>query len=154
MRPILKSILAVIAGIVAGSVVNMAIITVGPLLIPPPDGVDMSDMDKFAENLKLLQPVNFIAPWLAHALGTLVGAFVTAKLAASHKMKFALAIGVFFLLGGIMMVSMYGGPLWFALLDLTAAYLPMGFLGGMLAGANQPQPASLRTSQNPTKTGE
>jgi len=137
----MRHLLAVIAGLVVGSVVNMAIITVGPMVIPPPTGVDMSDMDKFAENIKLLEPANFIAPWLAHALGTLVGAFAAAKVAASHKMKLALGIGVFFLLGGIMMVSMVGGPVWFAALDLIGAYLPMGFLGGMLGGAKRPQPA-------------
>ena len=141
MPPIMRNLLAVIAGLVVGSVVNMAIITVGPMVIPPPTGVDMSDMDKFAENIKLLEPANFIAPWLAHALGTLVGAFAAAKVAASHKMKLALGIGVFFLLGGIMMVSMVGGPVWFAVLDLIGAYLPMGFLGGMLGGAKRPQPA-------------
>ena len=141
MPPIMRNLLAVIAGLVVGSVVNMAIITVGPMVIPPPTGVDMSDMDKFAENIKLLEPANFIAPWLAHALGTLVGAFAAAKVAASHKMKLALGIGVFFLLGGIMMVSMVGGPVWFAALDLIGAYLPMGFLGGMLGGAKRPQPA-------------
>ena len=141
MPPIMKNLLAVIAGLVVGSVVNMAIISVGSIVIPPPTGVDMSDLDKFAENIKLLEPANFIAPWLAHALGTLVGAFTAAKVAASHKMKFALGIGVFFLLGGIMMVSMVGGPVWFAVLDLIGAYLPMGFLGGMLGGAKRPLPA-------------
>lgn len=141
MPPIFRNLLAVIAGLVVGSVVNMAIITVGPMVIPPPTGVDMSDMDKFAENIKLLGPAHFIAPWLAHALGTLVGAFAAAKVADAHKMKFALGIGVFFLLGGIIMVSMVGGPVWFAALDLIGAYLPMGFLGGMLGGAKRPQPA-------------
>ena len=141
MPPILRNLLAVIAGLVVGSVVNMAIITVGPMVIPPPTGIDMTDMDKFAENLKLLGPAHFIAPWLAHALGTLVGAFTAAKVAAGHKMKLALGIGIFFLLGGIMMVSMVGGPVWFAALDLIGAYLPMGFLGGMLGGAKRPQPA-------------
>lgn len=136
MPPILRNILAVVAGILIGSVLNMAIITIGPMVIPLPDGVDMSDMDKFAENLKLLKPANFLAPWLAHALGTLVGAFVAARIAASHKMKFALGIGVFFLLGGIAMVAMVGGPLWFSVLDLIGAYLPMGYLGGNLAVAN------------------
>lgn len=139
MSPILKNTLAVIAGLVIGSFVNMAIIIVGPMVIPLPDGVDMSDMDKFAENLKLFKPANFIAPWLAHALGTLVGATIAAKIAASHKLKFAIGISVFFLMGGIMMVSTYGGPMWFAALDLIGAYLPMGLLGGMLSGANRPQ---------------
>ncbi len=141
MSPILKNTLAVIAGLVIGSFVNMAIIIVGPMVIPLPDGVDMSDMDKFAENLKLFKPANFIAPWLAHALGTLVGATIAAKIAASHKLKFAIGISVFFLMGGIMMVSTYGGPMWFAALDLIGAYLPMGLLGGMLSGANRPQSA-------------
>ena len=141
MPPILRNLLAGIAGLVVGSVVNMAIISVGSIVIPPPTGIDMTDMDKFAENLKLLGPAHFIAPWLAHALGTLVGAFTAAKVAAGHKMKLALGIGIFFLLGGIMMVSMVGGPVWFAALDLIGAYLPMGFLGGMLGGAKRPQPA-------------
>jgi hypothetical protein len=141
MPLILRNIFAVIAGVVVGSVVNMAIITVGPELIPVPDGVDLSEMEHFAENLKLLKPANFIAPWLAHALGAMVGAFIAAKVAASHKMIFALGISVFFLLGGITMASMFGGPVWFIVLDLIGAYLPMGFLGGLLAGAQKPQPA-------------
>ena len=141
MSPILKNILAIIAGILIGSIVNMTIVTVGPMVIPPPDGVDMLAMDQFAENLKLLKPVNFIAPWLAHALGTFVGALITATVAASHKMKFALGIGVFFLIGGITAISMFGGPAWFIALDLIGAYLPMGYLGGMLGKSNAPQPA-------------
>jgi hypothetical protein len=139
MSRIMRNILAVIAGILVGSAINMAIITVGPMVISPPENVDMSDMEKFAENLKLLKPANFIAPWLAHALGTLVGAFIAAKVAASYKMKFALGIGLFFLLGGITMVSMFGGPMWFAVLDLVGAYVPMGYLGGILGGAKIPQ---------------
>ncbi|MEZ6091897.1 MAG: hypothetical protein R3C05_28605 [Pirellulaceae bacterium] len=111
----------------------MAIITVGPIVIPLPEAVDMSDMDKFAENLKLLKPVNFVTPWLAHALGTLVGAFVAARIATSHEMKIALGIGVLFLLGGVAMVATFGGPLWFSALDLIGAYLPMGYLGGTFA---------------------
>ncbi|XZE53014.1 hypothetical protein SH139x_004727 [Planctomycetaceae bacterium SH139] len=134
--------MAVVAGVLIGSALNMAIITVGPMVIPPPDGVDMSDMDKFAENLKLLKPTNFLAPWLAHALGTLVGAFVAARIAACHKMRFALVISLFFLLGGIAMVAMLGGPLWFSVVDLIGAYLPMGYLGGHLAGATKPQPVT------------
>lgn len=141
MSPILRNTLAVIAGILIGGAVNMAIVTVGPMVIPPPEGVDMTDMEKFAENLKLLKPVNFAAPWLAHAVGTLVGAFIAAKGGASRKMSLALGIGVFFLLGGIMMVVMVGGPIWFIALDLIGAYLPMGYLGGILAGGKRPQPA-------------
>ncbi|MCC9642060.1 hypothetical protein LOC71_07220 [Rhodopirellula sp. JC740] len=137
MSSLLKNALAFVAGVVSGSVVNMSIILVGTALIPVPDGVDMSDMERFSENLRLLKPVNFLTPFLAHAIGTLAGAWVAAKLAVSANMKIALGIGAFFLLGGIMMVAMYGGPLWFAILDLLVAYVPMGYLGGKLAGAKK-----------------
>ena len=142
MPPILRNTLAVVTGFLAGSAVNMAIITVGMKVIPVPEGIDMTDMDKFAENVKLLKPANFIAPWLGHALGTLVGAFIVAKVAATHQMAFALGVSSLFLLGGIMMVSMYGGPMWFNMLDLIGAYLPMGFLGGMLGRTQKLQPQS------------
>jgi hypothetical protein len=56
-------------------------------------------------------------------------------------MKFAMTIGVFFLLGGVMMVILVGGPLWFIACDLLLAYIPMGFLGGFLARGKQPQTA-------------
>jgi hypothetical protein len=80
----LKNILAIVIGFLVGSMVNMAIVWAGLRVIPLPDGVDMSDTDKLAENIKLLLPVNFLAPWLAHALGPLVGAFVAGKLSAQN----------------------------------------------------------------------
>lgn len=142
MSPIVRNILAVVIGLVIGSFVNMAIVTVGPMVIPPPEGVDMTDVDQLAENMKRLEPVHFIAPFLAHALGTLVAAGLAAKLAASGKLALGLGIGAFFLLGGITMVAMIGGPIWFIVLDLAVAYLPMGFLGAILGGAKPLSDAS------------
>jgi len=72
-------------------------------------------------------------PFLAHALGALAGAFVAALIATNHKMKFALVIGAFFLIGGIANVFMLPSPIWFAVLDIGVAYLPMGWLGWKLA---------------------
>ena len=60
----------------------------------------------------------------------MVGAFVAAKIAATKKMTMALLIGVFFFIGGAINVSMLGGPLWFTVLDLVMAYIPMAYLGG------------------------
>ncbi|MDH3628717.1 MAG: hypothetical protein OEV00_15230 [Acidobacteriota bacterium] len=134
MNPIVRNILAVIAGFIVGSLVNMGLVNIGPSIVPLPEGADVSTMETLRESMKLFTPVNFIFPFLAHALGTLVGAFVAAKLAVSHKMKFAIGIGVFFLLGGITAISMIGGPPWFNVTDLVLAYIPMGYLGGILAG--------------------
>jgi hypothetical protein len=135
IKPVWKNTLAVIAGVVIGSLVNMLLVNIGPLLIPNPVGADVSTMENLRESMKLFTPVNFIFPFLAHALGTLVGAFITARFAANHNLKFAMVIGVFFLIGGISAVSMLGGPLWFKLTDLLIAYLPMSLLGATFAGS-------------------
>ena len=115
--------------------------SIEPFVSPLPEGVDNSTMERLQESMHLFTPVNFLFPFLAHALGTLAGAFIAAKIAASHKMKFAIGIGVAFLLGGITMVVLVGGPLWFIACDLLLAYIPMGFLGGILAGGKRDAPA-------------
>ncbi len=133
MNPILKNILAVIAGLVIGSAVNMGLITISGSIIPPPEGVDLTTTEGLKAAMHLFEPKHFIFPFLAHALGTGVGAFVAALIAANHKIKFAMAIGVFFLVGGISMVVMVPAPLWFNILDLVGAYIPMAWLGWSLA---------------------
>ncbi len=138
MNPILKNILAVILGFILGSAVNMGLIMISGSVIPLPDGVDPADMESLKNNMHLFEAKHFIFPFLAHALGTLVGAFVAAKIAATHQLKFAIGIGAFFLIGGIMNIFMLPSPIWFTVLDLGAAYLPMGYIGGRWAIGRRP----------------
>ncbi len=122
-----------IAGGIFGSIVNMIIIMISGSVIPPPGGADVTTMEGLKASLPLFEPRHFIFPFLAHALGTLAGAFLAAKIAASHKILFAMVIGVLFLAGGTANLFMLPSPVWFSVLDLAAAYLPMAYLGGKLA---------------------
>ncbi len=132
MNPILRNFLAVIAGIVFGSIVNMTIVMISGSIIPPPEGAVITTTEGLKSSLHLFGPQHFLMPFLAHAIGTLVGALLAAIIAATHKMKFAMAIGFFFLLGGIANIYMLPSPIWFSLIDLVAAYIPMAYLGGKL----------------------
>jgi len=136
MNVILKNIIVIIVGLFVGGFINMKLIEIGSSIIPPPEGVDMTTAEGLVEGMSLLQPMNFIFPFLAHALGTLVSAFIVAKFTKTNKFNFAMLIAAFFMLGGIIMVVMVGGPLWFNVLDLVGAYFPMGWLGYKLAGGN------------------
>lgn len=137
MNPIFRNILAVLAGIVIGSIVNMGIITVSGSVIPPPPGVDMTTMEGLKASMHLLEPKHFIFPFLAHALGTLVGALVAALIAANSYKRIALGVSVFFLIGGIANIAMLPSPIWFTVLDLVVAYIPMGYLGWKFAGGKK-----------------
>ena len=132
MNPIIRNILAVIAGAIFGSLINGAIIMVSGSIIPPPEGTDITTMEGLKASMHLMEPKHFILPFLAHVLGTLTGAFLTAYFAANHKIKFALGIGVLFLLGGITNVLMLPSPSLFTVLDLGLAYIPMAYIAGKL----------------------
>jgi hypothetical protein len=132
MNPIIKNILALITGILVGSTVNMALILVSSHIIPFPEGFDNTTSEGLKTGMHLMEPKHFIFPFFAHALGTLVGAFLTSIIAATHKMLLALSIGILFLIGGIMMVMQLPSPMWFNLLDLIGAYIPMAYIGAKL----------------------
>ena len=126
---ILKNTLALLAGLLAGGVVNMGLIMLGSIIVPLPAGIDATDMESLKAGMHLFGPQNFIFPWLAHALGTLVGAAATVSLSVSHKLQSALIVGAFFLAGGITNVFMLPSPVWFVVVDVALAYIPMAWLG-------------------------
>jgi hypothetical protein len=132
VRPVVRNTLAVVAGLVLGSVVNMGLIMLSGKVIPPPAGADVTTMEGLKASIHLFEPKHFLFPFLAHALGTLVGAFVAAKLAAGSGLVPPLVVGVLFLAGGVANVLMLPAPLWFDIVDLVGAYLPMAWLGARL----------------------
>ena len=68
MHPILRNIIAIIAGVVIGSLVNMAIIMVSGSIITAPPGVDMTTEEGLKAGMPLLQPKHFIFPFFFIAL--------------------------------------------------------------------------------------
>jgi hypothetical protein len=144
-----RNVLAVVAGIVIGSAVNMALVVLGPSLIPPPAGVDPGSAESLARSIHLFEPRHFVMPLLAHALGTLVGALAAYAIAVTYRRAIAMVIGVFFLLGGVAASFMIPAPAWFIALDLVAAYLPMAWLGAWL-GARLPGGEAQRQAGGPT----
>jgi uncharacterized membrane protein YqgA involved in biofilm formation len=133
MHPIFRNILAVVVGVIVGGMVNMGIIMGGMALLPAPDGVDIMDVGSINAHIHEYTFAQMMVPFLAHALGTLVGAFLAAKIAANRKMVFAIGIGLVFLWGGVDMVrQISNAPVWFNVLDLVVAYIPMAWIGGTL----------------------
>lgn len=129
MKKILINILAVLIGLFSGAFVNGAIINISNDIIPPPPGTNLKTMEGLIHAMSMMEPKHFIMPFLAHALGTFVGAVLCSFIAKSHQLILALSIGLSFFLGGLMMVLQLPSPIWFDLVDLVLAYFPMAFLG-------------------------
>ncbi len=127
-----------IVGVVLGGCINMAIILLGPSLIPPPAGVDVSDADAFARSIHLFEPKHFVVPFTAHALGTFGGALIACLIVSSHRMVVTGLVGLTSLTGGVAAALMIPAPAWFIVLDLAAAYLPMAWLAKRLGDRIRP----------------
>ena len=136
MRRVIRLILAIVAGLLIGSVVNMSLIMISGSVIPPPAGANVTTTEGLKASMHLFEPRHFIFPCLAHSLGTFVGALVATMLTPNRTSGPAYVVGFAFLLGGIASVYMLPAPLWFSALDIVAAYLPMAWLGHRLASRN------------------
>lgn len=139
MQTILRNVSSVVIGFILGSMANMALVMTGPKVIPLPPGIDASKPESLAAGVHLLEPKHFIFPFLAHAIGTLVGASVAHLAAGSRRSTLAYVVGVLFLAGGVAACFMIPAPPWFMALDLIAAYLPMAWLGTRLGRSIRPE---------------
>lgn len=137
MNPIVRNILAVIAGLFVGSIVNMFILLLSNSIIPLPHGADNTTTEALKATMHLFEPKHFLFPFLAHAIGTFAGAATTAIIAIIHKTKLPLIIGGFFLIGGIVSVCTLPSPIWFTIIDLVFAYIPMTYLAIKLFAKNK-----------------
>lgn len=128
MNASLKNILIFVGALILGSLVNGLIIQFGPLLIPPPEGVDFSTEKGLMEGMPKMEARHFITPFLAHAIGTLVSAILMKRFAFENASRYTFGVAIFNLLAGIYMVYLLPAPFWFEAMDIIFAYLPMAWL--------------------------
>jgi hypothetical protein len=137
MVKFLRFLAAVMVGGIVGSAVNMGLIMLSGKVIPPPPGADVTSMEGLKASMHLFEARHFVFPFLAHALGTLTGAFVAGLLAPGKSKVPGYIVGGLFLIGGIVNVFTLPAPIWFNAVDLLVAYLPAAWLGQWLAGRVQ-----------------
>ena len=128
MSPTLRNVLAVVVGAIVCLVLNGIVLGLMMKAIPPPEGFDPNDPASY----DLLQTRHLISPFIAHAVPSLVGGLVAARIAATREITCALIVGGVHLLGGIAAAILIPAPAWFIALDLLVAYVPMAYVGGRL----------------------
>ena len=133
MRKWLRYALALTVGLFAGSGFNMGLITLGNSIIPLPAGTDTSTTEGLRQAITMFGPEHYVSPWLGHAVGTFIGVLIATYIQRSPSKTIPIIITSAFLIGGIMMVVQIPSPLWFDLVDLCGAYLPMGYLAYIAA---------------------
>ncbi len=129
----MKKLLFLLIALILGATFNSIILNVGMKIIPPPQGFDMNNPLELAKAMKVMEVRHFVFPFLAHALGTLLGVVFFTYFSKSNKLFFPMLIAGMFFAGGLYMVLILPSPIWFNVLDLVLAYFPMSVFGFKLA---------------------
>ena len=117
-----RTFIAIVIGLFIGATVNMSLIKLGNFLFP----ITGTFEEFYISGDCTIY--HFIFPFLAHALGTLVGTLIAILISNDHKKISSFIVGVFFLAGGISVNLMISSPLWYSVVDIILAYIPMSLL--------------------------
>ena len=127
----IRNVLAVLAGLAAGMVTNMALIMLNAyVLFPMPEGIDMNDPVQMNAYIAPLPATAFILVLAAHLGQSFVGGWTAARLGASRPMLLAMIIGVLTLAGGIMNMMQLELPSWMYV--EIPLYLVVAWLAGRI----------------------
>lgn len=108
----LRNVGAVIAGLVVGMIVNLALVQLNTVLYPLPNDVDLTDPARMRDAIRDLPAAAWTLVFAAHLGQSFVGARVAARLGASHWMTLAMIVGVVSLGAGIANAMMLAAPAW------------------------------------------
>src|SRR5687767_3924105 len=111
----LRTLLAVIAGLATMLVAVVAFEKAGHALFPAPPGVDFTDPEQVRRVMLLLSPGALFAVLAGWVAGAALGAFVAAKIAREHRFAAAMSVGVVMLLLVVANLVMLPHPWWMAL---------------------------------------
>jgi hypothetical protein len=126
----MKSLIAVVAGIVVGVVVLSLAEQIGQALLQMLMGIEPITAQGAAA-LGTSRPTESLAAVVAACfLGPLAGGYVAGRLAPSKPLVHAAAVGAFQMILGVIGLVLFPSPLWFAFATVSA------FALGPLVGAS------------------
>jgi hypothetical protein len=126
-HPLVKTILAVLAGVIAGGAIVFVTEAVGHSLFPPPADIDLSNPEDVKRLMASLPAGAFVMVLVGWFLGSLAGAFVAYSI--SGKPVAAWAVAAIFILFTAMNFAMIPHPAWMIaaglLIPLASAWLAL-----------------------------
>ncbi len=123
MPPIVRRLLAVLAGIVAAFVVIMLMEQLSTMVYPPPPGIDFKDPAQLKAFMATMPTTALLLVLLGYALGGLAGGAVAAKLSPDLPIRSAGTIAVVLVIGSLMNLRAIPSPLWFEAANLVVVAL-------------------------------
>ena len=119
-NPIVKAILAAIAGVLTAGIVVGVVEAIGHMIFPPPEGLDISNPEDAARIMQVIPLGAKIAVVVAWLTGALAGSLVAGWIARSTKPGWVVA--AFMVLASGVTTMMFPHPIW---MIIAAVVLPI-----------------------------
>jgi hypothetical protein len=132
VRPILRSALAVLAGVAVAAIVVAIVEAISSQVYRAPPGLNLADPAAMREFIRGLPAGAFVFVLAGWALGTLTGAWTAARLADRSPLVHGNIIGTLLLGTGVANMLMLPHPAWMWVLGVIA-FVACGYAGGRLA---------------------
>ncbi len=119
-NPIVRGIVAVLAGVIAGFIVVGVMESIGHLIFPPPEGLDLTnpeDMERLMQVIPLGAKIAVVIAWFFGALAGSIVAMMIGKRALPAWIVTALIIAA-----GLFTTQMFPHPMWMV---IAAIALPL-----------------------------
>ena len=133
----LRTLLAVIAGVVTALLLMFALEAAGLMLFPPPGGLQINNEADLALLVEMSSTGKKTWVVFGWALASLVGGWVAARTSRLHPRGAALAVATLVVIGVVMNAMAIPHPLWMNALGLLLP-VPMALLGARLARRTPP----------------
>jgi hypothetical protein len=114
----LRVILGVVAGIIAGSLCIWGVETLNHILYPYPARMKANDMEAFKSYIENLPFLGKFMVIVGYAVGALVSGFISTKIGKNGKPTAALVCGLIFLSFTIYNMMVLPTPIWFWILGI------------------------------------
>ena len=131
MHPVVRSSLAVIAGVVVAVVVVVAIETAIHEIYPAPSGLDLADPEQARQYMESIPTGALLLVFTGWTCGAFLGAMVAALVAKARPMFHAGLVGAVVLAAAAANLATLPHPAWFAILGVAGICIG-AFAGGKL----------------------
>ena len=127
-RLVVNRLFSVLSGVIAGILVISLFESISMNMHPFPDGLDSTNRTDFISYINTLPSSAFILVLSGHALGGLLGGFVTSKMAKIQKLGAAIYTGLILLAATVLNLLGFPHPIWFSVIDIILP-VTMAWLG-------------------------
>lgn len=128
----LRKILFIIVGIITATIIIYLIESLGHLVYPPSEDLNLKDPDTIKSIMKDVPAGALLFVLLAYALGSFCGGLITAFISKSSKVINAIIVGFVLLIFGLTNLLIIPHPVWFTIVSIIL-YIPCAYMGGKVA---------------------